>query len=191
MTVWLMDGPVHDWARRNRSPLPLRPAIRWSIDGRDPLTPVSGRRDNRHVAATDPDHQHRVVAGLAIRQGSVLLCHRTIRRQWCPGVWDLPGGHIEVGETAAAALIRELREELGIIAHEPLRNRLAHLVIGDFDMQVWPIDRWSGSPTNMAHDEHDELAWFTAAEALELRLAHDSYPSLITKAIGAVSSPNR
>lgn len=57
---------------------------------------------------------HDVVAGVLVRDGHVLLCHRHPNREWYPNTWDVPGGHIEADETAANALRRELREELGV-----------------------------------------------------------------------------
>lgn len=53
-----------------------------------------------------------IVAGVMIQDGRILLCHRSPDRWWYPDVWDLPGGHVEPGETPAAALRRDL-EELG------------------------------------------------------------------------------
>ncbi|WP_223111107.1 MULTISPECIES: NUDIX hydrolase [Aeromicrobium] len=43
------------------------------------------------------------------RDGRVLLCELTYK-----GEWDLPGGVVEVGESPATGLVRELEEELGI-----------------------------------------------------------------------------
>ncbi|MGB5952451.1 MAG: NUDIX domain-containing protein, partial [Ornithinimicrobium sp.] len=56
---------------------------------------------------------HVVVAALLLRNGRALLLHRTHTRQWYPDCWDLPGGHVEAGEDPAAALSRELFEDLG------------------------------------------------------------------------------
>ena len=57
----------------------------------------------------------RVVAGLIIRDGKLLVCQRT-RHQTMPLKWEFPGGKIEEGEQPRAALRRELEEELGILA---------------------------------------------------------------------------
>ena len=43
------------------------------------------------------------------RDGRVLLCELTYKREW-----DLPGGVVEVGESPALGLVRELEEELGL-----------------------------------------------------------------------------
>jgi 8-oxo-dGTP diphosphatase len=57
----------------------------------------------------------RVVAGLILKQGRLLVCQRT-RYQTMPLKWEFPGGKIEEGEQPRDALRRELEEELGIIA---------------------------------------------------------------------------
>ena len=55
----------------------------------------------------------RVVAGVLERAGKVLICRRRAD-QAHPLKWEFPGGKLEAGESTEAALIRELREELGI-----------------------------------------------------------------------------
>jgi 8-oxo-dGTP diphosphatase len=57
----------------------------------------------------------RVVAGLIIQEGKLLVCQRT-RHQTMPLKWEFPGGKIEEGEQPRDALRRELEEELGILA---------------------------------------------------------------------------
>jgi 8-oxo-dGTP diphosphatase len=57
----------------------------------------------------------RVVAGLIVKDGKLLVCQRT-RHQTMPLKWEFPGGKIEQGEQPRAALRRELEEELGILA---------------------------------------------------------------------------
>jgi hypothetical protein len=52
----------------------------------------------------------------------------------------------------------------------------AHEVHGDtFDMQIWVVEAWTGSPVNAAPEEHDAIGWFTADALGELSLAHESY----------------
>lgn len=55
---------------------------------------------------------------VVIRNGRVLLVRR--RNEPDAGLWGFPGGHVDLGETALEAAVRELREETGVIAR-PLR----------------------------------------------------------------------
>ncbi len=54
-----------------------------------------------------------VACALIDADGRVLLAKRPEGRSMA-GLWEFPGGKLEAGETPEAALIRELREELGI-----------------------------------------------------------------------------
>ncbi|WP_445166596.1 (deoxy)nucleoside triphosphate pyrophosphohydrolase [Mycolicibacterium sp. Dal123E01] len=54
-----------------------------------------------------------VVAG-ALISGATLLVAQRQRPPELAGLWELPGGKVAAGETEADALVRELREELGV-----------------------------------------------------------------------------
>jgi len=99
-------------------------------------------------------------------------------------VWDIPGGHIERAETGAKALVRELREELGITAvvvGEPLA--VVESAEHALHMEIWLVDTWHGTPSNRAPEEHDRIAWFGHEELHALVLADESYRPLLAKAI--------
>ncbi len=54
-----------------------------------------------------------IAAGVIEREGRLLICQR--KKADALGLkWEFPGGKVEAGETAEAALARELREELGV-----------------------------------------------------------------------------
>jgi 8-oxo-dGTP diphosphatase len=130
-----------------------------------------------------PPAPHEVVAGLLVRPAQVFLCHRSIDRTWYPNVWDLPGGHVEPGESPTGALVRELREELGIAIAEPSDPEITQIATSALDLKVWVIREWAGTPSNVAVSEHDGMGWFTLAQATRLDLAHQSYPSLIKRVL--------
>ena len=68
-----------------------------------------------------------LVAAVALidADGRVLLAQRPEGKAMA-GLWEFPGGKVEPGETPEAALIRELKEELGIDVTEELPGA-AHL----------------------------------------------------------------
>jgi 8-oxo-dGTP diphosphatase len=119
---------------------------------------------------------HRIVTGALVRGDRVLLGHRTAARQHSPDRWALPGGHVEAGEQPVAALVRELREELGVeaLVAGPPALRLEHRPRLDdgLVMDIWVVTAWHGRPTNAAPEEHDRLRWVTADELAPLPLAH-------------------
>lgn len=127
-----------------------------------------------------------VVAGILRRDDRILLCHRHPDREWYPNVWDLPGGHVDPGESPAQALVRELGEELGIDLAQELGPPFETLIdaAAGIEMTVWVID-FDGEVTNRAPEEHDELRWFDAGAIARLDLAHPAYVALLQRALDA------
>ena len=123
--------------------------------------------------------EHDVVAALLARDGRVLLCHRSPDRKWFPDVWDFPGGHVEAGETAEDALVREIAEEIGVAIEPPAHPPSATFEEGDLRLRIWPVRDWRGEPVNIQADEHDRIGWFTLAELRELALADSRYLEIV------------
>jgi len=124
----------------------------------------------------------RVVAGVLRLNGQMLLCHRRPDRTSWPDVWDLPGGHIDNGESIAEALVRELEEELGVQVEPPQGSPWMTLRVGNVELNLYLIDRWLGEPRNVAVEEHDDIRWFEADDLKLLDLAHPSYIEILRQA---------
>lgn len=128
---------------------------------------------------------HEVVVGALVREGRVLLVHRSPHRRAYPDVWDLPGGHIETGETELAALTRELREELGVQIATGSATHLCRLDSGigweSVRLSAWVVGEWRGIPANVAPYEHDAIRWFRVDEFP--LLAHERLGTALAAAI--------
>ena len=79
--------------------------------------------------------------------GRVLLTERPAGKSMA-GLWEFPGGKIETGERPEETLIRELKEELGIVVREPCLAPLtfASHAYDDFHllMPLYVCRRWEG-----------------------------------------------
>lgn len=125
------------------------------------------------MGAPSGDTKRNVVVAAAIVRGDmVLLGHRRADRKAYPNVWDVVGGHVEPGETRIQALVREVREELGVeIDPAKAVSVLQHTVDVDLTLEIWAVDTWTGTITNAAPEEHDEIRWFPISEIDALDLA--------------------
>jgi 8-oxo-dGTP diphosphatase len=103
-----------------------------------------------------------LVAWLVLERpdGSVLLAKRAGVR-YGEGLWGLPGGHVENGESLIDAAVRELREEVGVIVQPSHVQPLGVTRYAEGD--IWGADfffltrHWSGEPQPIT--QCSEVAW--------------------------------
>ncbi|RZB15942.1 (deoxy)nucleoside triphosphate pyrophosphohydrolase [Streptomyces sp. F001] len=119
-----------------------------------------------------------VVVGAALFDGGRLLAARRSAPPELAGRYELPGGKVEPGEAPDAALVRELREELGIEAEAVER------VPGEWDLKppyvlhVWTARLCPGSPDPKPLEDHDELRWLAPGELWDVDWLDQDVPAV-------------
>jgi 8-oxo-dGTP diphosphatase len=100
-----------------------------------------------------------VACALVDADGRVLIARRPAHKEMA-GLWEFPGGKVHTGERAEIALIRELKEELGIDVTEACLAPLTFASHGyeafDLLMPLYVCRRWSGTVMPI---EGQELKW--------------------------------
>ena len=113
-----------------------------------------------------------VIVGAAIvrtgETGPLVLCGRRSAPERVAGKWEFPGGKVEPGESDAEALVRECREELGVVvtagpqvgAEERIDERLV--------LRVYLAEAAAGEPEPSPLEDHDLLEWVEPHRLLDL-----------------------
>jgi 8-oxo-dGTP diphosphatase len=109
-----------------------------------------------------------VVTGL-IRKGDKVLVGQRPVGNTLAGQWEFPGGKIEKNESPEQALIRELREELGIEAEVGELKLASTHTYGETGIVIlfYEILFWKGEPKNI---HHMEIRWILPTELKELAI---------------------
>ena len=104
-----------------------------------------------------------VAVGVVLNSHNEVLIALRAKQAHQGGLWEFPGGKVEVDETIQQALVRELKEELDIIAEcfEPL-------VVIEHDygdktvrLDVWLVTQFDGDPVGC---EGQRVKWSTIDE---------------------------
>jgi 8-oxo-dGTP diphosphatase len=102
-----------------------------------------------------------VVAAAIERDGRYLAARRT-KPDWAAGRWEFPGGKVEPGESEVDALVREIREELGVEIAVGIRVPGEWSLHDDLVLHLYVATLIDGDPQPLEH--HDELRWLTPDE---------------------------
>ena len=101
-----------------------------------------------------------VVAGALISDGALLVAQRD-RPPELAGLWELPGGKVAAGESDAAALARELLEELGVEVTVGQRIGSDVALNPTTALRAYLVTRTGGT---LHPNDHRALKWITVDE---------------------------
>jgi 8-oxo-dGTP diphosphatase len=105
-----------------------------------------------------------VVAGALISGSSLLVAQRD-RPPELAGLWELPGGKVGPGESDAAALVRELREELGVEVAVGGRVGADVPLNETTTLRAYRVTQTAGA---LHPNDHRALRWVTVDELEQL-----------------------
>ncbi|MEU2538793.1 (deoxy)nucleoside triphosphate pyrophosphohydrolase [Streptomyces iakyrus] len=120
----------------------------------------------------------RIVVGAALVEDGRLLAARRSAPAELAGRWELPGGKVEPGETADAALARELREELGVDAEVDGRVPGEWPLREPYVLHVWTARLRPGSAPPEPLQDHDELRWLGPGEIWDVPWLDQDVPAV-------------
>jgi 8-oxo-dGTP diphosphatase len=134
------------------------------------------------VTDTPPAHPQLATSAAIFRDGKVLLVRRA--RSPGKGLYSLPGGRVEFGESLAVALSREVMEETGLTIDLvglsgfreilPSGKNTGHYLVMSF------AARWvAGEPE--LNDELDDFVWRTPDDLGDLKVT-DGLPPILAMA---------
>jgi len=116
--------------------------------------------------------------------GRILLVKRSADDSYNPGLWELPGGKLDIGQDLSTALQREVEEETGldVESQSPIVYSDSY-VINDGKYKGLPyvllvgIGKVVGGSLSLSH-EHDDSAWEDYQQVFEYDLTPESEKAL-------------
>lgn len=118
-----------------------------------------------------------VVAAIVIKADLVFAARRASHKT-AGGKWEFPGGKVEDNENPADALVREIREELGVDLTVIQSFDRSETQVGDLciDLDTYLCEFVDIEPESSS--DHDHFAWLPIADLLDFEFAEPDLPAV-------------
>jgi 8-oxo-dGTP diphosphatase len=104
------------------------------------------------------------VHGVIANAGKILVLRRAQSMVYKPGHWDLPGGHLALGETFEQCLTREIAEETSLNIMTGALLGLNQAIDGPYVQLIFACTAPSFAPIKLQPWEHDDARWLSIDE---------------------------
>lgn len=118
----------------------------------------------------------KVVGAVFVKDGRILAARRS-ETMSLPGLWEFPGGKIEPGETAKAALLREISEEFRceVEVKDYLTTTDHEYPFGIVSLATYYVELRGAEPELT---EHAEIRWLHPTELFDVEWAPADIPAV-------------
>jgi 8-oxo-dGTP diphosphatase len=118
------------------------------------------------------------------KEGRCLLLKRSMSSKGNPGKWDLPGGKVDVGENLEQGLLREVKEEAGLIISLQSVLGAAESATPTKRVAYLIFEGCLESGQVCLSEEHDDFTWVDRKALGEMDVAEQFRPFLIAYSQG-------
>lgn len=115
---------------------------------------------------------------LIVENGKVLLVQQKQKDPSAYGLWGFPGGHLEPGETAQEAIVREIQEELGAVLMHVKPFKVARIELPGVTLELNTFTGALRGPIVLQDDELMAYGWFSL-ESLQIMREKLRLPPLL------------
>lgn len=105
-------------------------------------------------------HSFKVAAFVLLLRNQETFLLRRANTGWADGMWTIPSGHVEKGESVIEAALKEVREEAGVtIKKEDLTFVHAHAVEDAYINFYFTATKWEGEACLAEEEKCSEVMW--------------------------------